>query len=569
MRRTKYLTTSVILCLLLVFTATAQAQTEEDNASFISQSGAKIGAIPEDAVVVSMPRDATLPVSFDWRDVDGVDWMTSVKSQIGGTCWAFSATAVVEAVINIQMNDPTLDVDLSEWQLVSACCEAGGSSGGYPEKALEYMRGGILTEEEFPYVGGVSCSCDLPDGWEENGSWSIVNYIYIDNTTEDFKRALVKYGPMAVVLNPGDMSVLDTTDIASTSIDTAKFREIPTACHAVALVGYNDMGNYWIIKDSGNFESFGFGGPGYKTIPYGEIERHNYAFVITGVSKNTGVWEKPTVATASSYSDEDHSPGKAIDKNQRTSWRSEKNDKEDSWIQFDLEEEKPVKMIRMMVFPTVVPLTVDVQVSNDAMNWKTVASDGIVKRGNTFYTIPFDQTTARYIKVIEKSFDGSFGTCVEFNIYIPDEIGEWTDPVWAWSPTWWGNGFDPRIAIDNDLNTHWFSGSYQSSFPKWIFFAMDEIIAMDKVRIMIFSSDLPMEIDIQVSDGTLPTDTYPYLPWEWEIVLSNFTVTEGNTFVEIPFSETVNARYVKVWQTSHNKLGRNFGTCTEFDVHVI
>ena len=135
-----------IVCLLLVaITAVASATTAEDEQladiqNAIEEKGAKwtagktavsglsaeekellfgleIDSLPADIPVISPPtRLRAIPYgSFDWRNKDGQNWMTSVKNQGScGSCWAFAAVGAVEAVINIERNDPDIDIDLSE-----------------------------------------------------------------------------------------------------------------------------------------------------------------------------------------------------------------------------------------------------------------------------------------------------------------------------------------------------------------------------------------------------------------------------------------------------------------------
>ena len=47
-------------------------------------------------VLFSFTVFSQLPETYDLRDVDGVNYVTSVKSQMGGTCWTFGAMSAME-----------------------------------------------------------------------------------------------------------------------------------------------------------------------------------------------------------------------------------------------------------------------------------------------------------------------------------------------------------------------------------------------------------------------------------------------------------------------------------------
>jgi len=194
----------------------------------------------------------TPPAAFDWRALGGQDWVTPVRDQAAcGSCWAFSAIAAVEARLNIDGNDPTLDYDLSEQHLVSCECE-GDCNGGWNDTALAFIKyPGVADEACFPYLGcqnwnsGTgSCTtewpCNLCSGWQ-GGAAYVTDYSYILNTATAHKEALLENGPLSVIVDATGWSSY-TGGVYTCSVSQPN--------HAVLLVGYSDSGSYWIIKNS-------------------------------------------------------------------------------------------------------------------------------------------------------------------------------------------------------------------------------------------------------------------------------------------------------------------------------
>jgi hypothetical protein len=203
-----------------------------------------------------------LPSKWDWRDVNGVNYLNPVRNQgICGSCWAFSAIGTVEGVYNVEKDCPACNKDLSEQQLVSnsgECCYfCGDCGGGWPHLALRYIKSkGVSDESCFPYKAS-NAPCDLCSDWQSRVT-KITQYGAISPNMEEIKRAVICKGPLSVA----SMNWM----------------------HAIVLIGYDDERGVWIIRNSwgSNWGDRGYGYIPYAGHPYSDLV--NYVYYVEGVS---------------------------------------------------------------------------------------------------------------------------------------------------------------------------------------------------------------------------------------------------------------------------------------------
>ena len=241
---------------------------------------------PHDASIplISIPEGAGefLP-TFDWRSKDNENWMTPIKDQgICGSCWAFSASGVIEAGFNIYNNDPYLNIDISEQHLVSDCCNAGNCRGGWPDLALRYARDtGVPDESCFPYIQE-NTACTPCSDWQDR-VYQITGYTQADHTTDSYKQALIDYGPIAsCILVPDDWYYYKSGIYEPTlALDVSEW-----ATHAISIVGWDDSDECWFIRNSWGQH---WGENGYGRVKYGNIEKWGYAYAVTGIEYGTNL----------------------------------------------------------------------------------------------------------------------------------------------------------------------------------------------------------------------------------------------------------------------------------------
>jgi len=188
---------------------------------------------------------------LDWRDVEGEDWTSPVKQQgICGSCWAFGPIVVAEIAINILKDNPRLDFDLSEQYLVS--CSPFGSCawGGQPSIVFNYMQStGIPDENCMPYVSGDtgidgSCNNKCAD-WQQRAI-KIQQWGEIRNSPENYqsmKEQIVNGGLGLTMTVYSDFSAYTGGVYKHTTGNSE-------GGHAIAIVGWDDSHDSWIIKNS-------------------------------------------------------------------------------------------------------------------------------------------------------------------------------------------------------------------------------------------------------------------------------------------------------------------------------
>jgi C1A family cysteine protease len=176
------------------------------------------------------PRASKVASSADWRSR-----MPAVKNQGHcGSCWAFSAIAVVDFWGGSH----------SEQQLVD--CTAGSCKGYMSSKALDYLTShGSETESQYQYMAFKESTCEYKSGGKDVSNVRSLNGAYriqmaVNEQVVSVSIRLSSKGPFMKYSS----GVYDQ-DCGSGE------------GHAIAIVGYSD--DYWIIRNSWG-SSWGVGG---------------------------------------------------------------------------------------------------------------------------------------------------------------------------------------------------------------------------------------------------------------------------------------------------------------------
>ncbi|XP_062328610.1 dipeptidyl peptidase 1 [Osmerus eperlanus] len=199
---------------------------------------------------------SALPERWDWRDVNGVNYLSPVRNQAScGSCYSFATMGMLEARVRIQTNNTESPI-FSPQQVVSCSEYSQGCDGGFPYLIGKYIQDfGIVEESCFPYVGK-----DTPCGVPRNclrhyaAEYSYVGGFYGGCSEAAMMLELVKNGPMGVAFEVYPDFMHYQEGIYHHTGLTDHHNPFELTNHAVLLVGYGRCHmtgqKFWVVKNS-------------------------------------------------------------------------------------------------------------------------------------------------------------------------------------------------------------------------------------------------------------------------------------------------------------------------------
>lgn len=202
-----------------------------------------------------------LPTKFDWRNKDGVNWMSPIKNQAKcGSCVAFATIGMIEGRLNVVTNNPNYNPDLSEQYFFGKIgqCDRGST----PFMALFQAIQGIPDESCFPYVSGrVGEDQDVSKACSNVKDRLYMSKNYANLNSQKIKEAVTS-GPVLTTMTVYEDFVYYKEGVYQHVIGDQ------LGGHAITIVGFNDEDKYWVVRNSWGTD---WGEQGYFRIKYDDV----------------------------------------------------------------------------------------------------------------------------------------------------------------------------------------------------------------------------------------------------------------------------------------------------------
>ncbi len=197
-------------------------------------------------------------------DARNQGYITPVKDQKCGNCWAYSAVGAYEASYK-RVNGSVIDAS----EQYAENCVDGDCSGGFAYQVMQWMvdNNKNLEKESVVPDAGVNqpCSGGTPATNYYATDWGIVDPSHDISkiaSVADIKAAMCKYGPIAASVQVTSLFQNYTNGVF---YEFASDYSNPTSNHAILLVGWDDNKGAWLMKNSWGTD---WGEDGYMWIKY-------------------------------------------------------------------------------------------------------------------------------------------------------------------------------------------------------------------------------------------------------------------------------------------------------------
>ena len=212
-----------------------------------------------------------LPAHFDYRHINGKNYVTPIRNQCDktgfvrcGACVAFSCVGAIEATISRQQSHNNPTIHLSEAQLFFCYGRQDGvnctTRHWWPQKALPYcVNQGLVDDKCFPYTPHDQL-CNLCADWQ-NRLTKIKTFAKLGSQAA-IKDWLVNRGAVVVT-----MDVYEDFYCYISGVYKHVWGALDVNKHCMACIGYDDGVECWICKNSWGPDQ---GEQGFYRIGYGQ-----------------------------------------------------------------------------------------------------------------------------------------------------------------------------------------------------------------------------------------------------------------------------------------------------------
>lgn len=258
------------------FAETKGAPYSEKFQDYLKHEGNWDGFVPNPLLVnhshTELRSGQLLPEVYDLRDLDGKNYISSIKNQGPyGTCWSFATLAAIESVWS---KNGLGDYNLSVRNMANCHgFELTSTQGGNHQMSTAYLTrmNGPVSNRVDPYSDMAEQSCRKVDASEI--PYYVTAAYYTEQDIDKTKQLVYKYGGVAASMSASTLSKNINPNDATYFYDGDALIN-----HAVTIVGWNDTlivtggasgsapeKGAWIVKNAYGTQ---FGDKGYFYASY-------------------------------------------------------------------------------------------------------------------------------------------------------------------------------------------------------------------------------------------------------------------------------------------------------------